>query len=409
MNIWDVIIVGGGASGLASAIMLKRINESLKVLVLEKQSRVGKKLLATGNGTCNLSNKNVSPKYYHSNNKFFPDFVLMSFPYSQAISFFESMGVQCISRENGRIYPLCENAGAVLDCIRNEAMERGVQIQIDTCVNSIQQKKDVFVIGTNQETYQSKYVIISAGGNASPKLGGCRDGYTLLKSLGHSMIDTFPSIVQIKTDVDYVKAVKGLRVDANVSIDNCCCSGEVLFTEYGLSGPAIMQISRIVGENELTKNKQLIACLDLLPDFTLENLEDELNLRTKRFPNRLLEDYLTGLVKKRIGQTILRSIGIGPFNRSCNSLTSKEIQQIAKCLKNWEFKVLGTKGINDAQVTAGGIDTKDFNPVSLESNLKHGLYAIGEVLDVDGDCGGYNLHWAWASACAAATAIGKEL
>lgn len=409
MKVWDAIFIGGGASGLVSAIMLKRQCPTASILIVEKQNRVGKKLLATGNGTCNLSNIHVSPKHYHGENKEFSDFILTMFPPDHAKLFFESLGVICEQRENGRIYPVCASAAAVLDCIRNELNERDVTIKTDCFVKHISQKNSVYTLECENEKLFAKNIVVCTGGSASPSLGGSDSGYHLLRKMGHHVTSLYPSIVQVKSNYSYLKAIKGLRVNAKVYVQNNKTiidqtEGEVLFTEYGLSGPAIMQLSRYVNKSG---NSSMI--LDLLPTFSNNEVFNILKKRQKSFPSRTLEDFMTGLLNKRIGQTILKTCDAIPFSRICSSLKDEEIKKIVSVLKGWEFCITGTQGLDSAQVTAGGVYTTEFNKMTLESKLCPNLYAMGEVLDVDGDCGGYNLHWAWASACAVASSIGKVL
>ncbi len=411
---YDVIVIGGGAAGMTCAIMLKRQNPQCSVLVLEKQSRVGRKLLATGNGTCNLSNEGIYDGHYHSSVAGFPDVALAAFPPKQAMMFFESVGVPCEIRENGRIYPFCQSAAAVLDCLRLEMHARNVQVATDQTAVSVQGKQGQMIVKTQDLEYTCQYVVLATGGCASPSVGGSMDGYALLSDMGHTRTKLFPSIVQIQTDSQFVKAVKGLRIDALCTVKDSSETlaqqyGEVLFTEYGLSGPAIMQISRPVGEWELKKQGELTLTIDLLPLKQEDTVWEELSQRQSRFGDYLLEDYLTGMFQRRIGQTILRVSGVLPLSRSVSSLSPHELKKIASTIKEWSFTVKGTQGFKGAQVTAGGLCVDSFDPYSLQSKKCSQVFAIGEVLDVDGDCGGYNLHWAWASACLAASSIGRGI
>ena len=411
---WDAVFVGGGAAGLAGAIMLKRLCGSASVLILEKGSRVGKKLLATGNGTCNFSNRDATVARYHGQNPGFPAAALAAFPPSDAAAFMASIGVETEVRDNGRMYPLCASAAAVLDCLRGEAAARGVEILCDAAVMGIQPQDGGFVVRTAQDTIKTACVAVTAGGAASPSLGGCTDGYALLTALGHRKTPLFPSIVQVRTDPTFVRAVKGLRVDGTVSLwlngaPVASETGEILFTEYGLSGPAVMQISRVAGDWERNKKGELTAHLDLLPGISDETLAKKLSQRKLQLSCRTLEDFLTGLLQKRLGQTVLRTVKVTPLTREVNTLTDADLSAIVSGIKDWTLAVTGTQGFGGAQVTGGGIDTSDFDPFMMESKKHPGLYAAGEVLDVDGDCGGFNLHWAWASACAVATALSARL
>ena len=410
---WDITIVGGGAAGLAAAVFAaEALGDGSRVLLLEKAPRVGRKLLATGNGTCNITNIHAACTAYHGHDAAFVRAALAAFSPDDAMRFFHRIGVCCTARENGRVYPLCEQASAVLDSLRAEAAAHGVTTRCDAAVTAIRRTADGFAL-TADEPMRSKTVLIAAGGAAAPSLGGGTDGYTLLESLGHRRTPLFPAIVQLKTDTSLLRAVKGIRVDAAIALLRdgrvaAAHSGEILFTEYGLSGPAVMQISREAADWERQKRGRFTAELNLLPDWDTDALLAELRHR-RALAGRTLEDVLTGLLHKRVGQTVLRAAGVTPLSRAADSLTDRELAAIAAVLQRWEIRVEGTRGFGGAQVTAGGIATADFDPATMRSRLVPGLYAAGEVLDIDGDCGGYNLQWAWSSAHAAATAMAKEV
>ena len=413
----DALFIGGGAAGLCGALMLKRCAPQRSVVVLEKAPRVGKKLLATGNGTCNLSNIHADKTRYHGQDASFVDTVLGAFSPREARTFFASIGVTTEVRENGRIYPECASAAAVLDCLRLALAEAGVTVICDTAATKLTPKNGEWEVATldkdgKVDTLYSKNVIVAAGGCASPKLGGCGDGYDLLAALGYERTALTPSIVTLKTDTTFVKAVKGLRVNAAVTLTDGKNTrrdrGEVLFCDYGLSGPAVMQVSRLAGEWERKKQGALTLSLDLCPDLSEEEVFAMLNVRRALHCKRLLEDYLTGLFQRRIGQTVLKAAKALPFTRDAGSLTDEELHAIVKTLKKWEFSVTGTTGFANAQVTAGGVKTDAFDPHTMQSKRHRGLYAVGEVLDVDGDCGGFNLHFAWASALVCAESVAKE-
>ena len=401
----EYVIVGGGASGLAAAVFCARAVGGARVLVLEKAPRVGKKLLATGNGTCNISNRLATADRYHGDRGWIAS-VLDRFSPEQAMAFFESIGVSCITRENGRVYPRCEQAGAVLDCLRLELDALGVTVRCDTPVLSIARLNGGFELKTPDGTVKAKAVFLATGGAAAPALGGGSDCYALPLSLGHTRTPLFPSIVQVKTDIGYIKAMKGLRTDAAVTFclngrPLASQTGEVLFTEYGLSGPAVMQISRVVGDWERQKKGTVTAALDLLPDLSAQQVLDE--LKKRRALSRNGEDFLTGFLHKRIGQTMCRAAEI-PLAQSTASLGDAQLNRLCDTVKAFTVTVTGTQGFGGAQVTAGGIATAEVDACTLCSKRVPDLYLLGELLDVDGDCGGFNLQWAWASAYVAATA-----
>ena len=409
---YDAIIIGGGAAGLAAAVFLIREKPTCRVLVLEKNPRVGKKLMATGNGTCNLTNIYADATRYNGAPAL-AEQVLKALTIPQTLDFFTSIGVDCVTRPDGKVYPASEQAGAVLDALRLTAEAQGVTILCDTKATALTRSKGGWSVATTATTYTAPYVLVTVGGAAAPALGGSADGYRLLTDHGCRKTPLFPSIVQLRTATDFVRSVKGIRVDAVLRLclngkEVAQQSGEVLFTDYGLSGPAVMYASRPAADWERQKKGELTARLDLLPNWSLSDLTARVAARG-RLPGRTLEDLLTGLVHKRVGQTVLRVAGVLPLTRPAVSLSEGEAARIAATLKNWILPVTGTQGFGGAQVTAGGIAADEVDAATMEIKRLPGVYAAGEVLDVDGDCGGFNLQFAWSSAYVAAQAMAAEL
>jgi len=408
-----IVIVGGGAAGLAAAVFCARRVGGEHVLLLEKQPRVGKKLLATGNGTCNLSNTTAAVSCYHGNNPAFVSSALSRFTPTDTVSFFESLGVKTEVRENGRIYPLCAQAAAVLDCLREEADALGVETRTDTAVKALRPIKGGVNVLTETETLCASAVLVAAGGMASASLGGSTDGYDLLTAIGHRKTPLFPAIVQIRTEKEAIKAVKGIRTEAVLTLKRngrteAVSEGEILFADYGVSGPAAMQIGRTAADWERRRQGEMTLSLDLLPTLSYAEVLEDLKRRAAR-PKRTRETMLTGLVQKRLGQTLIKAAGLAPLSDSTQTLSENELKRLASLLKQWTLSVSGSAGMNAAQVTAGGIDTADVDPETMQSCLVPHVYMAGEVLDIDGECGGFNLQWAWSSAFAAAQAMTEGL
>ena len=408
----DCIIIGGGAVGLAAACHLGRAaaeqHTSKTVVVLEKAPRVGKKLLATGNGTCNLTNMTAARKNYHGDPAL-AERMLAAFSPTQAVDFFTSIGVDCVARPDGKVYPASEQAAAVLDALRLEAAALGVETRCDCPVTAITPWREGYRLTTPDGDLTARQVLVCVGGAAAPALGGSAEGYRLLTDLGCEKTPLFPSIVQLRTATDYVRAVKGIRVDGEISLrldgkPLATANGEILFTDYGLSGPAVMGISRHAADWERRKKGEMIAKLNLLPDRDEATLTARIAARSQ-LCGRKLEDLLTGLLHKRVGQTVLRVAGVMPLDRPADTLTQSECARVAAVIRGWDLPVTGTQGFGGAQVTAGGIDPSAFDPATLMHRRYRGLYAAGEVLNVDGDCGGYNLQFAWSCAYVAAKAI----
>ncbi len=404
----NIAIVGGGAAGLMAAVVLSQTGGSrCNILLFEKQERVGKKLLATGNGRCNLSNHHAVPASYGSGASF-AKAALQKFSPQRTAAFFQNLGLLTRSEADGKIYPYSNQGGAVLDCLRLAAETGGVR-QFAACqVEKLLPKKQGFSLETSCGTFSAHKIIVAAGGCASPQLGGTRDGYRLLEALGHHLTDLFPALVQVKTDSPLPKAMKGVKIEAVATlIQNqkplATESGEVLFTDYGLSGPPIFRLSRMISR-EFSHNKEprLTVSLDLMPEYHETQVRTMLEERTRTLSQLSLEHFLTGMLNKRLGQITLKAAGIAPLSRLVASLENQELRELARRIKGLLLPVSGTTGWSNAQVTAGGISTAEFDGNTLESHLVPGLYAAGEILDIDGPCGGYNLQWAWSSGYLAA-------
>lgn len=408
---YDAVIVGGGASGLAAACFLAGAGR--RVLILEKQPRVGRKLLSTGNGRCNLTNLRAAPKHYHGARAAAAR-VLALCPPQDVLAFFEELGLPAVSDAEGRVYPMSNQAASVLDALRLFAAERGCEILTDCAVEAILPKKRGFAIrAAGERSFEGRSVLVCTGGLAAPKLGACGDGYRLLGALGHSATPRFPAIAALKTPAEAVRGLKGQRAGCRVALlseDRVLREedGEILFADDGVSGIAVMQLARVCGE-VLRAGKRVFVQINLLPGESQDRVRERLRTRAARLPQRPMEDFLNGIVSRRMGQALVRACGIEPMSRPADTLSGAELRALSEILTGWTIPVTGVQGFDQAQVTAGGASLKEFEWDTMESRRVPGLYAAGELLDVDGDCGGFNLQWAWSSALIAARAMDASM
>lgn len=390
----DVIVIGGGASGMMAALTAAENGRS--VVLLERQSRVGRKLLATGNGRCNLTNYHVSPDHYHGEDSSFCAHALCAFDTGTTLQYFASLGLLTVSEDSGRVYPMSNMAGSVLDVLRYALEHPGIRVCTGQAVTAVKRIAEGFTVRTETEVFAARKVILAAGGAAGSKVGGVMDGYRLAKMLGHHRTALYPSLVQLKTDPTYPRALKGVKAECSIAIlrggervaEN---RGEVLFTEYGVSGPAIFDISRTVS----TGGEGLVCALDFFPDWETREVLDWLRLRRETMGAHEASTLLVGSCHTRLGQMLCKAAGF--TNQPAASLTDDDLRRIAAQATGFTLPITGTCGFDQAQVTAGGLQTGEFDPRTMQSRLVPGLYACGEVLDVDGDCGGFNLQWAWSS------------
>lgn len=386
MNNYKVVIVGGGSSGLFCAIELLS-NSSFRgeeILILERNDRVGKKLVATGNGQGNITNTTISEQNYHGN----PSFIRETLAVQNEIDltkYFSQLGIALVSDDVGRCYPLSRQASAVLDILRAYLSSKGCQIMTDAYVNKVKMQADKYIVYSKEQKFTCDKIVLAFGGCAGSQFGTDGSSYCLAENFGHKKTPLYPSLVQLKTELNYIRGLKGLKERVRIYAYDGekqlrSESGDLLFTEYGISGDSVFRLSSV-----LTGVKNPRVKIEFLPDYSekevvgfIENLKNSSELYN--------ENPLVGLLNKRVGLVVYKRAG------------NNKPEQLAKTLKNYYLNITGTLGFNNAQVTKGGISTDKINPRTFESELSSGLYILGEALDVDGDCGGYNLTFAFKSA-----------
>ena len=391
-----IAVIGGGAAGLISAIMAARRGKS--IFILERMPRTGKKLLATGNGRCNLTNMDLSVSHYHGEQKEAMMSTFEQFSKEDTIQFFHEIGIDLIQEEDGKLYPYSLQASSVVDNLRYEASRLGVTEICEFDAASIRPSKGGFQITAyNGKTFQADKVILAAGGRAASHLGSNGSGYSLAQSLGHSITETFPALVKLKLKEPFLKEISGVKWNGTVTVCQAQTSkvDEILFTDQGISGPAVFEISRFVSEQTVLGREAEIK-LDLYPKLEQDDLADRLCQRFYTMGYKTLEENLNGFFHKKLIRAFLKSQSFDP-GRFAETVTGAEAKQLAKALKAWPFYAVATAGYREAQVCCGGVRTNEVDPLTMESLKCKNLFLAGEILDIDGDCGGYNLQWAWTS------------
>ncbi|MBD5632488.1 MAG: aminoacetone oxidase family FAD-binding enzyme [Clostridia bacterium] len=385
---YDVIIIGGGASGLACAESLLKGNNKLKICIFEAGERLGKKLAATGNGLGNISNTDMTFAHYYGGNTALVEKIACGDPFSGSKLF------NCLFQadEKGRIYPAGRQASSLVDGFIS-ALD-GVEIVFKAEVTAIKRIKNGFSVLSDKFCAEANFVVICTGGKAQKQFKTDGSAYKLATAFGHTLTPLYPSLVQIKTETEHIKTLKGIRADCKVS---ALCGGkklaesrgDVIFTEYGVSGNAVFSVS-----SRITDKQGVVLSLEFLPDFGAEEIIK--SIKAQKSDGRAATELLSGTLHNQIGRAVIKRAG------------SDSPQKIVERLKNFTLPVTGTLGFDYAQVTKGGINMNEVTD-ELESKLAERLFFAGEILDVDGDCGGYNLQWAFTSGMAVADAILKRV
>lgn len=400
-------ILGGGASGLAAAITLKRENPSLRVTIYEKLDMPGKKILATGNGRCNLSNTGVDISRYNGDSSLLYT-VLNRFGLKECKDFFHSLGL-LLAEEEGRIYPITMKSESVHSALLNEALRLGVKIKCGYTVKTLERKNNFFIINSKDP---ENYIIFALGGKAAKHLGTDGDGYRIISSLLIRYNPISPALVQLKTkEKDDVKKMKGARVRGSLTLFGEAGTllgkenGEILFTDYGISGIAAMQLSSEIAV--LTKTERPVIKIDFCPALDCCSLLSYLRDQQSKMYGEPAINLVTGILQEKVAKTLLEKLKLN--EKKTEELTIDDLSLLTETIKVFPLTLTGTKSFKEAQLTRGGVPASELKENSLESKAVPGLYFAGEILDVDGFCGGYNLHFAWGSGIVAAEELLKSM
>ena len=397
MKKYDLIVAGGCSAGIVAAINAKRLYPEKKVAVLEKLPRIGKKLLATGNGKCNITNLYALDHDYVG--KGFAEYALNEYSPDKIVEFFESMGLICYSDSCGRVYPESNMAASVVDALRFELERLGVEVICDTPVTDIKKNGAGFIVNND---YVCEKLILAVGGKSSPSQGSDGSGYPLAKKFGHSVTNLVPALVPMCGSAEITKPMKGMRVrDVVLTLKGdktlTKTQGEILFTDYGLSGIAAMELASAAQKYIDSVKRNPFTNIDFMPKMTYNEIVEYLQNLCKIKGFCTIDNLLTGFLPKAVGMAICKACNLYKNDKKLEELNVKELKLVAEKVKNFPVEISGTKGFVNAQVTSGGIKTDEICPETMQSKKCKGLYFAGEIIDVDGGCGGFNLQWAWAS------------
>ena len=399
-----VAVIGGGAAGMMAAITSAR--EGARVTILEHKERIGKKILSTGNGRCNFTNTYQTPACYRSDNRDFAWNIIQKFNVEKTISFFKELGIYPKDR-NGYLYPYSDQAAAILEVLQIEVAKLDICVMTEINVLDIQPVKKGIRITTDKKTITADSVILACGSKAAPVTGSDGSGYQLAKLFGHRIVPVLPALVQLRCAEKFYKSISGVRVQGTVEIyadDIFLASdtGEIQLTNYGISGIPVFQVSRYAAK-AIYQKQSVTAVLNFMPDMNKDEFLLFLQERITLCPYKTLDEFFTGVFPKKLCELWIRLSRL-PKEMRVSDLSGEQLEKLVLLIQHLRTHITETNAFEQAQICCGGVDTTEINPDTLESNYVPGIYFAGELLDVDGICGGYNLQWAWSSGYVA----GKE-
>lgn len=405
----QVIIIGAGASGMTAAIFAAR--QGADVTLLEHTDRVGKKILSTGNGKCNLSNRVMDENCFRSGKTDFPMNVVSRFTVEETLCFFRDLGI-VPKDKNGYLYPNSGQAASVLDALRSELIHRSVHVVTECRIEKVSYREQGgkrFEVTASKGKFSSDSLILATGSKAAPGTGSDGSGYKLAEQFGHRVIKPLPALVQLRCREKFYKQISGVRTEASVALfcngkEMARDQGELQLTDYGISGIPVFQVSRFASR-ALDQGKKVTGVLDFYPEETYEKTREMIRERSLSCAHKTMEEFFTGWFHKKLSVLFIKLAGIEP-QRPVKLLTEEEMGWLTGIIKAFSTEITAANPFENAQICCGGVDVCGIDPETMESNIKKGLYLIGELLDVDGICGGYNLQWAWSTGAIAGTHAG---
>jgi predicted Rossmann fold flavoprotein len=392
---YQVIIIGGGAAGMVAGISAAQSKPKQNILIIEKNWILGKKVFVTGNGRCNLTNINLSPdKYYGENTKCLYN-IFNQFSAGDTITFFNKLGVKFKTEKDGRVFPVTDTASTIVDVLSKELSRQNVRVYVNERVVKLVPDKNGWQIKTDKNIYETKSVIVATGGKSYPQSGSTGDGYDIARQLGHRIIEPRPALVSLELEGNLFKKLQGVKTNVTLTLTIrrkvvTSSAGELLFTHFGISGPVVLDMSRLIIDSLNTSN--FIVSVNFLADSKTGDLATLFKTHSKK----TLVNTLSLIMPKQLCSVLLSELKID-FDKQASQITKNEMRFITERLTNWELYVKGARSFEESMVTAGGIAMDEVNPRTMESLKAKGVYFAGEVLDIDGISGGYNLQFAWST------------
>ena len=415
----DIAVVGAGAAGLMTAIWAGETAQSKRVplhtLLLDTRPKIGAKILMSGGTRCNVTNKEVKPSDFQGGPSYFVKHVLEAFTPQATVRFFKEIGVDLVLEPTGKYFPITHSAQTVLDALLKETGRVGVTLKTGVRITEIKKTGGLFHLKNTEGAYQisARKVILTPGGLSYPTTGSDGTGYGIAKSFGHRIVNTFPALTPLLTNDSDWKGLSGISLEAKLSFfkngkKGCECRDSFLFTHFGFSGPAALDISRHLASAQREKNPQVVA--SFLPHYHEESLKEAFQSVQKKSPNKRIKNILAEefSLPDRFVETFLKKIGVSG-NESMGKCSNENRKRLTRLLLNYPLEITGVFGYKKAEVTAGGVDLKEVKVSTLESKLTDGLYFAGEILDVDGRIGGFNFQWAWSTGAVAGQSVARSL